>query len=253
MSTCWTAHMCCPVFFKGVCVCLPGSWCVLIGSSSRSMSLTGWITVISHYWLSISELHTPLYSTLQSLQRSLSSALLLSLFLSLLFPSGSVSDRLVSLCGVFHIALALSSLSFSPILSLFRLFNSPILISGPLCFSLFIWFLVYVFSDNFTLFSFIFCFRCLHSCLFAKRHGSILYISSDEHMMDFFLYMILDFRCCWAKRKVKFLFKSYILDFVLELKVMCPELRLWNCLEKHHDCMHCWSDTEACGGIGWQA
>lgn len=27
------------------------SWCVLIGGSSRSMSLTGWITVITHYWL----------------------------------------------------------------------------------------------------------------------------------------------------------------------------------------------------------
>lgn len=43
-----------------VCVCLRVSWCVLIGGSSRSMSLTGWITVISHYWLPISVLHTPL-------------------------------------------------------------------------------------------------------------------------------------------------------------------------------------------------
>lgn len=44
--------------FWGVCVCLRVSWCVLIGASSRSMSLTGWITVISHYWLPISLLHT---------------------------------------------------------------------------------------------------------------------------------------------------------------------------------------------------
>lgn len=38
-------------WLSDVCVCLWVSWCVLIGGSSRSMSLTGWITVISHYWL----------------------------------------------------------------------------------------------------------------------------------------------------------------------------------------------------------
>lgn len=54
------------LLWKSECVCksegeivrASESRCVLIGGSSRSMPLTGWITVISHYWLLISLLHT---------------------------------------------------------------------------------------------------------------------------------------------------------------------------------------------------
>lgn len=69
--------------FRGVCVCLRVSWCVLIGGSSRSMSLTGWITVISHYWLPVSVLHTPLGSSVSvpTLSRS-----------SLSLPPSSISS-----------------------------------------------------------------------------------------------------------------------------------------------------------------
>lgn len=64
-------HLCHACLFWGVCVCLKVSWRVSIGGSSRPMSLTGWITVISHYWLPISVLHTPLCSSYLSLHLSL--------------------------------------------------------------------------------------------------------------------------------------------------------------------------------------
>lgn len=82
-------HLCHACLFWGVCVCLKVSWRVSIGGSSRPMSLTGWITVISHYWLPISVLHTPLCSSYLSLHLSLPLCPPLLSLLSSLPPSNS--------------------------------------------------------------------------------------------------------------------------------------------------------------------
>lgn len=96
-----------------LCVCLRVSWCVLIGGSSRSMSLTAWITVISHYWLPISLLHSLLSSITTSPSIFLPSASFLSFYT--LSPWICISEFLVVLLNfLYRSVLFILSPSFCP-------------------------------------------------------------------------------------------------------------------------------------------